>query len=914
MTAKTKPTQKNKSSKLSAVPVQDNYANSGILTGENSGADSADIPERMDNSSERSVHILIPGEKHSASDNDPLLRAVANSGNVAYSMSFRLGFPAKILAGNSPLGSAGDTIVMGDTVHPDDYQPFCEVISQVTAGTTDEIKLHARLNNGGEYQWFYITGKVRRSDTPIEFIEGMMFNVTDYLDCEGEDVVMRRYRSKHNIKINDQSTYTLRDILGEDYLVRIQQPLSQASGLFSAITDNDGTVILPKGQDRKLNLNKMDYQRKKSIRVRHQTIGSWLITGEDQDIVDNNAQLLDTMVHTISSVANSYVALVDEMETSQNANKLLGQNFEDQILVNGAYSIFLQSPDTRTAIKNISMLLTEHFDLAEVEFCTDEQTSGRAYKLDRSGLLLPVIANFTCRQDIRDELDYSGIVCTDRRTIGMDSDKRNLSCILARTYDQGTNRGVILYTAKTGEREWTSRERNLLKSLTQLLSTIIYKMFMEEELHNSRTKLERLAYYDIGTSMPNRSMFERDFTDEISANRSGAVLAVEFSNLKNISEIYGLEYADDILKSCAEYILALPCSSQKKVYRFSSDILFVTLSGIEREEARQFAQAVLTKFRSPWYLHNNEHHIRVYAGFTIYPHDAENIDTVVSAATHTLRLAKERLSEDAVCYSEGLEDALTDNRMVKKLITDSAENGFKGFYYLYQPVLEMRTGKLHCCEATLFWGNEDMTVPRSRFLPIIDQLGYHKQLYRFAVDQICGFCASVREQGFPDFRVSFKMPENILNSEISVDVLQSTLLEYSLPPSAISIAVTEAEGTLTYGGIYLQALSKMGVNVIADDTGAGYFTDTPLNNPAVRTVKIRADRFSGDSVSSAFVKGLIKKAHENGIAVCAKDVDSPADLTAIGSANIDLIEGIFNGRPLRDHEFMERMGDSLGAG
>ena len=207
-----------------------------------------------------------------------------------------------------------------------------------------------------------------------------------------------------------------------------------------------------------------------------------------------------------------------------------------------------------------------------------------------------------------------------------------------------------------------------------------------------------------------------------------------------------------------------------------------------------------------------------------------------------------------------------------------------------------------------------MTVPRSRFLPIIDQLGYHKQLYRFAVDQICGFCASIREQGFPDFRVSFKMPENILNSEISVDVLQSTLLEYSLPPSAISIAVTEAEGTLTYGGIYLQALSKMGVNVIADDTGAGYFTDTPLNNPAVRTVKIRADRFSGDSVSSAFVKGLIKKAHENGIAVCAKDVDSPADLTAIGGANIDLIEGIFNGRPLRDHEFMERMGDSLGAG
>lgn len=232
--------------------------------------------------SERPVQLTARTTTPALADPEPLLRAIESSGNLAFTMSFKQGFPARILAGKNPIGSAGDTIIMGDVVHPDDYQPFCEVIAQVTAGTADEIKLHARLNNGGDYQWFYITGKVHRSGSPLEFIEGMMFNVTDYLDCEGEDIVMRRYRSKHSVKINDQSTYTLRDILGEDYLVRIQQPLSQASGLFSAITDNDGAVILPKGQDRKINLNKMDYQRKKSIRVRHQTVGTWLITGEDR--------------------------------------------------------------------------------------------------------------------------------------------------------------------------------------------------------------------------------------------------------------------------------------------------------------------------------------------------------------------------------------------------------------------------------------------------------------------------------------------------------------------------------------------------------------------------------------------------------------------------------------------------------
>ena len=99
----------------------------------------------------------------------------------------------------------------------------------------------------------------------------------------------------------------------------------------------------------------------------------------------------------------------------------------------------------------------------------------------------------------------------------------------------------------------------------------------------------------------------------------------------------------------------------------------------------------------------------------------------------------------------------------------------------------------------------------------------------------------------------------------------------------------------------------MGVNVIADDTGTGYFTAAPLDIPAVKTVKIKASRLSGDGVSTAFVKSLIKMAKERNIAVCARDIDNPRDLTALGGFDVDLIEGIFNGRPLRDKEFIEKM-------
>ena len=137
-------------------------------------------------------------------------------------------------------------------------------------------------------------------------------------------------------------------------------------------------------------------------------------------------------------------------------------------------------------------------------------------------------------------------------------------------------------------------------------------------------------------------------------------------------------------------------------------------------------------------------------------------------------------------------------------------------------------------------------------------------------------------------------------------MLQGSLQKYALPPSAVSIAVSESEGTLT-ASAYLQQLSDMGVNIIADDTGTGYFTAELLENSAVRTVKIKASRLSGDAISTAFVRSVIKLAREKKIAVCARDVDNPQDLTALGGFDIDLIEGIFNGRPLRDKDFIEKM-------
>lgn len=836
-----------------------------------------------------------------------LEKALQISGNIAFSMTFAEGFPAEILSQPNPF-SEGKLVRFDEIVHPDDYTPFCEVMNEIVNNRTSDIKVHARILINGDYKWYYISAlAVRSDDGRLTELDGIMFDVSDYLDCSDNDAVMRRYRSKSSAAFDSVSqSITLADILGKDYLTRMQRPFAQIKGLSSAILDLSGkAVAVPEDQDIHENLNKMSYQRKKTIRVRHQDIAYWIIAGEDQDLVNDNAALLETMAKTIGDIANSYVVLGEEMENSQNANKLLGQNFEDSILINNVYSIVFQSNDAGAAISSVIPLLTDYFKLAEILFFETDCDPARLYRWDKGGMLMPIVGEVPDISGLGRQLDYGGAALCSESDISIGSDNR--SCALCRTYDNGKDTGVMIFIADSADKNWSNRERKQLKSLTQILTTVIDKLFTEDALRTSKERLEKLAYYDVTTNIPNRSLFELEFGKELDSQGSGAVIAVEISNMKSISEVYGIEYADDILRSCAEYVSALPCSAEKKVYRFTNDILFITMTGSSRDEARQLAQAILTKFRSPWYLNSSEHHLEVYAGVTIYPDDADDIICCVKAATQTLRLAKERRLLDAATYSEGLEEQLNDNLQIKKLITDSAENSFRGFYCLYQPVVDIDTGVLHCCEARMYWGNENFIVPSSRYLPIIDRLGLSMKLFCFVVDRVCEFCATVRCRGFSEFRVSIAVPKNILSSDACIAELRNALLAYALPPSALSIAVSESANTLTRDNMVLKQLAKLGVNIIADDNGESFFTTAPLENEAVKTIKIRSSRFTDDPVAVRFMRSVISMAHKKDIAVCVRDIENLEELERIRRYDVNFVEGIYQGRPLHSTEFMEKL-------
>ena len=834
-------------------------------------------------------------------------QAVRNSGSFPFEIKFRPDFPIEFLLGDNPF-SEGKTALLGEIICPEDYQPFCNIVNDVVSGEADGIKAHVRLKCEGAYRWYYIAAAPDfRGDKTLARLTGMLFDVTEYLDCEGEDAVMRTFKSKvqNSMGASKDNTPQLLDILGQDYLERVQLPFSRVKGMYSAIVNEDGK-ILAAAQDKKINLNKCSYQRKKSIRIKHHTVAYWMIAGESLEDINESVPLLETMVQTVSEIANSYVVICEEMENSQKANKLLGQNFEDQILVNNVYSLILQSRSTAASFGSIIPLIRDYFGLDDLIFCSDNVQPIKVYRWSETGDIIPMVSNTPFNEDVDRELENNAVVCMHEDELrGAESKGRSVA--MSRVYENGSPRGLIVFMAKDGNRVWTNRDRKMLRNITQIISTVIYRSFMENELAVSQEHLLRLAYFNTTTGIPNRSAFERDFSKYIADGVNGAVISIEISNLKELSEIYTLHYSEDIVRSIAEYISAIPTENAKKVYMFSNDILFVTLNGCSRAEALSLAQTILTKFRSPWFLNDSENQLDIYAGISMFPNDAEDVADCVRVATRTLRLAKDRKLHDAVSYSDGLEEKLDNNLRVRKLVMEAAENDFEGFYFLYTPVVDAHTGELMCCEAHLFWSNGDIIVSRDRFLPVVERMGRANEIYGFVVERICEFCAAVRESGMSHFRVAFSIPENVLNSESGVLILRKALLEYSLPPEAISISVSESDGTLGMRNNFLKQMSNSGVNIIADDKGGNFFTAAPLENPYVKCLKLRSRRLSDDPVSAAFVRSVIQRAHEKGMTVCIKGVDNARALENARSFGADMIQGIINGRPLHTSDFIKKM-------
>lgn len=841
-----------------------------------------------------------------------------NTGNQKFLniiIDFTRGFPLTINAG-TPREITYPSLI--EMINPDDIPPITEMFTDLSITSADaaddekKLEVHCRFLVGGEYHWFFLScSPIYGSfEKPMRF-EGTMCDVSMYLETSGDDLVYNEFKKKHNIKLAElnKGAVSLDEVLDKAYLTSIQKPFAQA-GMYSAVFGAQGRLICtPKGQNPGLSAENFAFQKKKSIRINHLVSGSWVIAARTQEMLDEQLPLWETLVQTVSGMANAFVTVLQEMDNSQNANKLLSQNVEEQILLNNVYDIIMRSHTAQEGLKKVLSLVGEYFkldrivikdieEISEEESCWYTDEKYKSIQIDRSDLTsqdFPNISN-----------DLYNVSSSFSDGTSNELEKYSIkSYAVFKLFDSGSFGGMIVYETIAAQHNWTQRERKQLRNISQIISSILMRKRAQKKLEESQERILQLAFYDSIFQVPNRARLNRDLTELLNKDADGSIISFKVTNTRNLSAVNGHSYTDLLLRSVAQYLRRLPIKNLG-VYYFTNSIFILNLPYCTGTEARSLAEMLLYRFSKPWLFDNSEHYIHCSIGIAYYPVNGKTAEDVCKAASVAMYRAREFKKNSYMFYSGSLVKSRTLAATLEKRITDCITNGMTGFSLNFQPAFSSDDGTVSYCESLIRWNDEKYgSIPNSTLFPLAENIGISHLIDNWVLEQSCIFCKSVQDGGYADFQVSVNLTASELQSSGIIAGVEHALAVSGLSPESLILEIP-VKANLSYNDStnILSELNSLGVKIAIDSYGTEDISLKVLKNSYVSIINIPKTLLteSDDEFDRELINAIIILAHCKGIKICIKGIEDQTQLNAVRCHSIDSVQGYYCSRPLSAEE------------
>lgn len=198
--------------------------------------------------------------------------------------------------------------------------------------------------------------------------------------------------------------------------------------------------------------------------------------------------------------------------------------------------------------------------------------------------------------------------------------------------------------------------------LRDMQGKVVHFVAMHEDITDKKqaeAHIHYMAYYDILTNLPNRSLFYDRLQHELThAHRNERMLAVMFLDLdrfKVINDTLGHTYGDQILKAVAERLKVCVRESDT-VSRWGGDeFVFIITNITQLQDAAFIAHKIFNEMSSPFQLEEREVYITPTIGIAVYPLDASDAENLIKKADTAMYHGKERGRNTFKFYTEDYE-------------------------------------------------------------------------------------------------------------------------------------------------------------------------------------------------------------------------------------------------------------------
>ena len=261
--------------------------------------------------------------------------------------------------------------------------------------------------------------------------------------------------------------------------------------------------------------------------------------------------------------------------------------------------------------------------------------------------------------------------------------------------------------------------------IIQTLSTVgnIIGKAIDKQLAD--ISIEKMAYYDQLTQIPNRNLFEK-YTDQwikysLRNNTFLGILFLDMDSFKNINDISGHNFGDLVLIQVAQKIQNC-LRNADIVGRFGGDEFVIMIHQFHtKADIEKVAQKIMEQFKEPILIEDNELNVTVSIGISIFPEDGSDVDTLIKNADIAMYRAKKEGKNKYVCCSEQIKQELSEEITISNQLYKVLEK--QEFQIVYQPQISSNSGELVAVEALLRWNNSVMgNISPAVFIPIAEKL------------------------------------------------------------------------------------------------------------------------------------------------------------------------------------------------
>ncbi len=434
--------------------------------------------------------------------------------------------------------------------------------------------------------------------------------------------------------------------------------------------------------------------------------------------------------------------------------------------------------------------------------------------------------------------------------------------------------------------------------------------------HEHEQQLHRLAHHDALTGLPNRVLLARCLSQAMEQARTlGTLLGVAYLDLdgfKPVNDQHGHEAGDHLLIVAANR-LTHALRATDCVARLGGDEFVILLPGLQSSaDCENALRHVMESLAAPYSLGHERVTVTASIGYTLYPQDDADADTLLRHADQAMYHAKqagrnrffqfdaasERAAQQVLAHTARLHAALTQQQFVLYL----------------QPKVDMRQGTVVGAEALVRWQHpEKGLLAPGAFLPQMQGTALEPIFGAWVVDTALEMAVILHRHGL-HLPVSVNIAAPHLQQANFADWLgQRMACHPELPPGRLRIEITETAALYNLEPVAntLLRLREMGVCTALDDFGTGYSSLTYLRRLPLEIIKIDQSFVQGmadDAGDLAIVQGVIGLARSFDYHVIAEGVETVAQGRMLLEMGCDLAQGYCIAKPMPLSEFIDWVG------